>query len=59
MPIYEYRCTKCGKTFDLLRRFTQTDEDVICPECESEQVERILSGFATGGCGSGGGGRFT
>lgn len=58
MPLYEYQCQDCGKIFELLRRFSEADKDVVCPECESENVERILSGFATGGCGSGSS-RFT
>jgi putative FmdB family regulatory protein len=58
MPIYEYRCQECGKKFEKLRRFSQSDDDILCPECGAEEIERILSAFATGGCGSGSG-RFT
>ena len=60
MPIYEYRCNRCGKSFELLRRFGQTDDEILCPECESAEIERVLSSFGMGGgCGSGGAGRFT
>jgi putative FmdB family regulatory protein len=59
MPLYEYRCEKCGKRFEKLRRMQDADQGVECPECESEEVERLLSSFATGGCGAGAGSRFT
>jgi len=59
MPMYEYRCRKCGKRFEMLRRMSDADRDLECPDCRSEEVERLLSSFATGGCGQGGRGRFT
>ena len=59
MPLYEYRCKACGRTFEQLRRMSEEDRGVACPECQSEEVQRQLSTFATGGCGSPGGGRFT
>lgn len=64
MPMYEYRCNTCAKSFEQLRRMRDSDEDVRCPTCESDKVERLLSGFATssgggGGCAPGSGGRFT
>jgi putative FmdB family regulatory protein len=52
MPLYEYRCQKCGKRFEMLRRVADADRELECPECESEEVERLLSTFATGGCAS-------
>ena len=60
MPLYEYRCEKCGTSFEMLRRIQDADRDVECPQCKSEQVERLLSAFAAGGCGtSPGSRRFT
>jgi putative FmdB family regulatory protein len=59
MPLYEYRCRKCGKQFELLRRMADADRDLVCPECRSEEVERLLSTFAAGGCSTLGSGRFT
>ncbi|MBM3793898.1 MAG: zinc ribbon domain-containing protein [Acidobacteria bacterium] len=60
MPMYEYRCNGCGKLYEQLRRMSEADTDLVCPHCASHKVERQLSCFATGGCGSGGGGgRFT
>ena len=59
MPLYEYACRTCGKKFEMLRRILDADRDVVCPDCRSEEVERLLSTFATGGCGASGSSRFT
>jgi putative FmdB family regulatory protein len=59
MPNYEYRCETCGRAFEKLRRMQEADRDIQCPDCESGEVKRLLSSFATGGCGSGSGGGFT
>lgn len=41
MPIYEYRCTKCEKEFELVQKIT--DEPLAeCPECGGS-VERLVS----------------
>lgn len=58
MPMYEYRCNDCGNKYEQLRRMSEADKDLVCPSCASLRVERLLSCFATGGCGNGGG-RFT
>lgn len=43
MPIYEFRCIKCGEVFEKL--FMSRDEkvDITCPHCKSEMVERVVS----------------
>ncbi|HLZ42910.1 MAG TPA: zinc ribbon domain-containing protein [Candidatus Sulfotelmatobacter sp.] len=52
MPLYEYRCDDCGKTFEMLRRIKDADEPARCPTCSSMKVERQFSTFAAGGCGT-------
>jgi putative FmdB family regulatory protein len=52
MPLYDYVCYDCGHSFEMLRRLKDDDREVRCPECDSERIERMLSTFATGGCGS-------
>ena len=52
MPLYDYVCYECGNTFEKLRRISDDDREVRCLECGSERIERMLSTFATGGCGS-------
>ncbi len=59
MPMYEYRCQKCGKRFEMLRRMQDADRDLECPECRSDEIERLLSTFSAGGCSAPGAGRFT
>ena len=59
MPLYEYKCRTCGKSFELLRRMQDADGELKCPDCQSAEVERQLSTFATGGCATAGSGRFT
>lgn len=65
MPIYEYRCKTCDRTFEQFRSIRQAEDDIQCPNCRSEEVERILSSFSTGGggcgapAGTGGRRRFT
>jgi putative FmdB family regulatory protein len=59
MPLYEYRCRTCGKGFELLRRMSEADRDLQCPDCRSEEIERLFSTFAAGGCATSGSGRFT
>jgi putative FmdB family regulatory protein len=41
MPIYEYRCEKCGKVFEVLQRFS--DEPVKVHEACGGAVEKLIS----------------
>ena len=46
MPIYDYRCKDCHKTFDLLVRASTVP---VCPECSSSQLEKLVSVLAPHG----------
>lgn len=46
MPIYEYRCQGCQAKFELRRGFGQADDPATCPNCQGDQVRRLLSVFA-------------
>jgi putative FmdB family regulatory protein len=46
MPIYEYFCPGCGKTFELMRPFSQSDAPASCPVCRTKG-EKLLSAFAS------------
>ncbi|MCF7855080.1 MAG: zinc ribbon domain-containing protein [Candidatus Pacebacteria bacterium] len=47
MPIYEYKCTKCGKTFDFFaRKVAEAAEK--CPECGAPNPRKQFSTFSTG-----------
>ena len=41
MPIYEYRCEKCGKVFEVLQRFS--DAPVKIHEDCGGEVEKLIS----------------
>jgi putative FmdB family regulatory protein len=42
MPIYEFRCLGCGHVFEFLK-LKKEAEEMKCPKCNSEEVERVLS----------------
>lgn len=54
MPMYEYRCRKCGNRYEMLRKMQDADRDLECPACQSQEIERLLSTFASGGCSTSG-----
>jgi putative FmdB family regulatory protein len=62
MPIYEFRCERCGHQFEELIYRRQEASELTCPKC-GEPVVRLLSSFtssgaakasgSTSGCGGG------
>ena len=46
VPIYEYRCSKCGTDFELMRSISGMNEPASCPKCGAE-AERLVSVFAS------------
>lgn len=42
MPIYEYACLSCGKSFEILQSLN-SDIIVTCEFCMSEKVEKKIS----------------
>ncbi|NLB68316.1 MAG: zinc ribbon domain-containing protein [Lentisphaerae bacterium] len=45
MPVFEYKCQKCEKSFDYLAR-TLSDKPDACPECGSKKLVKQLSSFS-------------
>jgi putative FmdB family regulatory protein len=45
MPIYEYRCEKCGQVNELLILGKQ--EQLSCKQCGSEDLTKLLSAHNT------------
>lgn len=43
MPLFEYRCSQCGSSHEVLVRAGETP---ACPECGSKQMEKQASHFA-------------
>jgi putative FmdB family regulatory protein len=50
MPIYEYRCLDCGKTFEKIVPLNAGSTD--CEGCHSLRVEKLFSAFAVQGSSS-------
>ena len=42
MPIYEYQCQSCDTEFETFVR-KRNAEPEACPECEAEEIERLIS----------------
>jgi len=47
MPIFEYKCNKCGHVMEFLEK-TSTPRKHTCEQCGSSDVNKLLSGFAVG-----------
>ena len=43
MPTYEYACRACGHRFEEFQSI-KADPIRICPQCQEERVERLISG---------------
>ncbi len=44
MPIYEFRCLRCGHIFEILKLKKESEEvEMKCPKCGHKKVERALS----------------
>jgi len=52
MPIYEYRCQKCGHIFEEFVRFGDEPE-LKCPRCGSTEARKAISLFGTSGSADG------
>ena len=68
MPIYEYECNQCGKSFEKMVRFSEADQIPACPKCENKDTHKKISivvsfgsssfgalGPSSSSCGSSGG----
>jgi putative FmdB family regulatory protein len=42
MPIYEFKCRKCGKITEMILSSGNIDKKFYCPTCDSE-MDHILS----------------
>ena len=53
MPLYEYRCNRCGACFEHLARSSSSPAP-ICPKCGHHKTSRQLSSFSASIRGSSG-----
>jgi putative FmdB family regulatory protein len=49
MPIYEFCCDHCQKTFELIAIQSNDLVAPVCPACQSPEISRILSKVNLGG----------
>jgi putative FmdB family regulatory protein len=45
MPVYDYQCKDCHKSFELVLTLTEHEKEVHCPHCGSRNVEQELTEF--------------
>ena len=53
MPLYDYHCQQCECGFTELRRTSEMDSPISCPDCGSMENRRSLSCFSVGVTSSG------
>lgn len=46
MPLFEYRCEKCGRRFGLLVGVTADKSELRCPRCGSRKAQKLISRIA-------------
>ena len=45
MPLYEYKCQKCGHKFE---RLVFGEEEIKCPKCNTKELKKLFSSFSLG-----------
>ncbi|MBW2614989.1 MAG: zinc ribbon domain-containing protein [Deltaproteobacteria bacterium] len=46
MPIYEYQCMACERQFQSLVMKNEDEESLLCPECGSPNLKKLISRVA-------------
>jgi putative FmdB family regulatory protein len=46
MPVYDYICNDCNKSFEKVLTLNEHDTDnIVCPHCNSKNVEQETTAF--------------
>jgi putative FmdB family regulatory protein len=48
MPIYEFKCKKCGNTFEKLIFSSDEEAKLACPLCGERDTCKLMSSFSSG-----------
>ncbi|MBW1679178.1 MAG: zinc ribbon domain-containing protein, partial [Deltaproteobacteria bacterium] len=43
MPLYEYECRQCKERFEVLHFSNDDESNLLCPRCQADKPQRILS----------------
>jgi len=43
MPIFDYQCASCGKTYDIFHKVREVIDDIECPHCGSHEYRKLMS----------------
>ncbi len=55
MPMYEYKCDRCGESFERYSAGKSAESEVLsCVKCGKGPVKKVFSTFASTCCGSSG-----
>jgi len=47
MPIFEYKCNKCGHKMEFLEK-NASGRKHVCERCQSSDLQKLFSGFSVG-----------
>lgn len=53
MPIYLYKCKRCGQTVEMLRGMNQKDGELVCAACGAKEMEKLATPFFSSMSGAG------
>ena len=42
MPIYDYKCSKCGHQLEIIQKFSDNPIKT-CPECNEKSLQKLVS----------------
>ncbi|MDH4222288.1 MAG: zinc ribbon domain-containing protein [candidate division Zixibacteria bacterium] len=47
MPIFEYKCEDCGKVSEVFQLKAKQENTIVCPDCGSNRMKRLMSSPAS------------
>ena len=51
MPTYEFRCTGCGESFEVVCSFAEREARAVCPACGGREVVQVFGAIHVPGRG--------